>query len=181
MTHSSAIFLNCLLPTAYCLPCVSNIDGITLDCDGNILVASWTPARITRFEPTFTLPAETVISTGLNNPADIDVDMQHGLVCVPNAGNNTVVLPVLPGCENGVREEVGYQTIIAFPNPSDGMVRVDLPLLKPEPFMVLTEAGLLVASGTLRPGGLLDIHSLDAGTYIFDFANLKRYVRVVKN
>ena len=160
---------------------LSNIDGIALDCNGNILVASWSPARITRFEPTFTEAAETVISTGLNNPADIDVDVQHGVVCIPNAGSNTVILPVLPGCENGVAEEVGYKTINAFPNPTDGLVCVDLPVVKPEPFMVLTTEGLLVASGTLKPGGLLDVSSLAAGTYVFDFATLKRYVRVVKD
>jgi hypothetical protein len=160
---------------------LTNIDGITLDCNGNILVASWSPARITRFEPTFTQPAETVISSGLNNPADIAMDAQHGLVCIPNAGNNTVVLPELPGCENGVPDELSYRTINAFPNPTDGLVRVDLALEKPEPFMVLTKTGLLVASGTLKQGGLLNISSLAAGTYLFDFPGLKRYVRVVKD
>ncbi len=160
---------------------VGNIDGIALDCDGNILIASWSPARITRFEPTFTEPAETVVSSGLNNPADIDVDLQHGVICVPNAGDNTVVLPELTGCENAVGEHSAYSTITAFPNPADGLVRIDLPVSKPEPFMVLTEAGLLIASGTLMPGGLLDVRSLSTGTYIFDFAALKRYVRVVKN
>lgn len=160
---------------------LTNIDGITLDCDGNILVSSWTPARVTRFEPTFTQAAETVISSGLNNPADIDVDLVHGVVCIPNAGNNTVVLPELAGCANAVGEQAVYRTINAFPNPSDGLVRVDLPLNGPEPFMVLSEAGLLIASGTLRPGGLLDIRSLTTGTYLFDFVRLKRYVRVVKN
>jgi hypothetical protein len=160
---------------------LGNIDGITLDCNGNILVASWSPARITRFEPTFTAPAETVIGSGLNSPADIDMDTQHGVVCVPNAGSNTVVLPEVPGCENGVGGEIGYQTINAYPNPSDGLVRVDMPVTRAEPFMVLTEGGLLIASGTLRPGGLLDVSSLTSGIYLFDFARLKRYVRVVKN
>ena len=45
----------------------------------------------------------------------------------------------------------------------------------------VTEAGLLVASGTLHPGGLLDVSKLATGTYLFDFSRLKRYVRVVKN
>lgn len=159
---------------------LGNIDGITLDCAGNILVASWSPARISRFEPTFTQPVETLVSTGLSSPADIDMDVVHGVVCVPNAGSNTVVFPEVTGCANGLVEEAGYTTINAFPNPSDGLVRVDLPISAPQPFMVLNEAGLLIASGTLSPGGMLDISSLASGTYLFDFARLKRYVRVVK-
>lgn len=159
---------------------LGNIDGITLDCNGRILVSSWTPNRISRFENTFTEPAETIVGSGLSSPADIDFDAVHGRVCIPNGGNNTVIVPEVEGCANAVGEEAGYETIRAWPNPSDGLVRIDLPLSKPEPFMVLTESGLLIASGTLKPGGLLDVRSLAAGTYLFDFSGLKRYVRVVK-
>ncbi len=43
---------------------LTNIDGITIDCNGNFLVASWTPAAITRFESTFTQPGVTVSTAG---------------------------------------------------------------------------------------------------------------------
>ena len=160
---------------------LTNIDGITLDCNGNILVASWTPDRITRFENTFTAPAETVVGTGLNNPADIDFDAVNNRVCVPNAGNNTVVVPDVAGCVDAVLENTGYQTINAMPNPTDGLVRIELDLQEPQPFMVLNETGLLVASGTLNPRALLDVSSLNAGIYLIDLPRVKRYVRVVKH
>lgn len=160
---------------------LTNIDGITLDCNGNILVASWSPNRITRFEPTFTTPAETLIGSGLSSPADIDYDAIHNRVCIPNSGSNTVIVPQVDGCSNGISEEATYQTINAVPNPTDGLVRIDLDFNEPQPFMVLSEAGLLIASGTLKPRALLDVSSLAAGTYVIDFGRLKRYVRLVKN
>ncbi len=160
---------------------LGNIDGITLDCENRILVASWTPNRVTRFENTFTAPAETVVGSGLSSPADIDYDAVHGRVCIPNAGTNTVVVPEVQGCVTGIREEATYRTINAVPNPTDGLVRIDLDFNEAQSFMVLSEAGLLVASGTLKPGSLLDVSALSAGTYVIDFGRLKRYVRLVKN
>ncbi len=160
---------------------LGNIDGITLDCDGRLLVSSWTPNRISRFENTFTEPAETLIGSGLSSPADIDYDAVNSRVCIPNAGTNTVIVPSVAGCNTAIREEVSYQTINAVPNPTDGLVRIDLDFNEPQPFMVLTEAGLLVASGMLKPRALLDVSSLAAGIYLIDFGKLERYVRLVKN
>ncbi len=160
---------------------LGNIDGITLDCDGRILVSSWTPNRISRFENTFAAPAETLIGTGLSSPADIDYDVVHSRVCIPNGGTNTVIVPQVEGCSTVIREEASYQTINAVPNPTDGLVRIDLDFIEPQPFMVLSEAGLLVASGTLKPRALLDVSTLAAGIYVIDFGKLKRYVRLVKN
>ncbi|HRT53202.1 MAG TPA: hypothetical protein P5291_03920 [Flavobacteriales bacterium] len=159
---------------------LGNIDGITLDCNGDILVASWSPGRITRFEPSFTAPAGTVVGTGLSSPADIDYDDVHHVVCVPNSGNNTVVLPEVTDCSTSVGGNGTYRTINAYPNPADGRVRVDLPVSGPEPFLLMGPTGLLVGSGTLLPGGLLDVSTLPVGTYVFDFTGLMRYVRVVK-
>ncbi len=160
---------------------LGNIDGITLDCQGNILVASWSPNRVTRFENTFTAPPETIVGSGLSSPADIDYDAVHSRVCIPNAGTNTVLVPEVASCVDAISEEASYQTINAVPNPTDGLVRIDLDFNEPQPFMVLSEAGLLVASGTLKPRSLLDVSTLAAGIYVIDFARLKRYVRLVKN
>lgn len=163
---------------------VGNIDGVTIDCQGNIIVASWTPARLTSFEPTFTAPGSDLGATGLNNPADIDFDPVHGRVCVPNAGNNVVSFFSLPDCSVGVRDVPGadgYTTVLARPNPTDGLIHVDLQIAGPTPFMVLNERGLLVASGTLKPYGMLDVSNLATGVYLIDLPSIKRYVRVVKN
>lgn len=159
---------------------LGNIDGIVLDCQGRILVSSWTPARITRFEPTFTQPAETIVGTGLNQPADIDYDAENARVCVPNAGTNTVVLPDVTDCALGVVDGNGYKTVHAMPNPTDGLVRLGVEFSEPQPYMVLTEGGLLIAGGTLSPRALLDVSVLAAGIYLVDLPRLRRYVRIVK-
>jgi DNA-binding beta-propeller fold protein YncE len=159
---------------------LQNIDGITLDCDGAIMVSSWAPDHITRFDPGFT-NEEVVIQTGLVNPADIDYDPVNDRVCVPNTGNNTVVVLDVPFCGTGVPEQPGYRTVNAIPNPTDGLVSMDLDMEEPQPFLVFNERGLLVASGTLRPRAMLDVRTLAAGIYMIDLPRMKRFVRVVKN
>jgi DNA-binding beta-propeller fold protein YncE len=160
---------------------LGNIDGITLDCQGRLLVASWSPNQITRFENTFTQPAVVLVSTGLNQPADIDYDEVNNRVCIPNAGNNTVVLVDDGSCTTSVLEQPGYRTINAIPNPTDGLVSIDMDMEEPQPFMVFNQRGLLVASGTLRPRAMLDVRTLAAGIYMIDLPRIKRFVRVVKN
>ncbi len=160
---------------------LANIDGITLDCQGRLLVASWSPNQITRFENTFTQPAEVLMGTGLNHPADIDFDAVSNRICIPNAGSNTVVLVEVAGCSTSMLEQPGYRTINAIPNPTDGLVSIDLDMEEPQPFMVFNARGLLVASGTLRPRAMLDVRSLATGVYLIDLPRIRRFVRVVKN
>lgn len=159
---------------------LGNIDGITLDCQGRLLVSSWSPARITRFEPTFTQSPEPIVSTGLNQPADIDYDVVNARVCVPNAGTNTVVLPDVPGCDVGVGPAGGRQVLQAAPNPTDDTVRIGCEGDRPEPYRVLTEAGRIVTSGMLAPRALLDLGALAAGVYLVELPLSARIVRIVK-
>lgn len=159
---------------------LGNIDGIVLDCEGRILVSSWSPNRISRFENTFTETPETIQSAGLSSPADIDFDAAHAVVCVPNAGTNTVVLPEVPGCSTGVFNVPGYQTVNAVPNPTDGLVQLAMEFTETQPYVLYSERGLLVASGSLKPRMFLDLSTLPAGIYLVDLPQLKRYVRVVK-
>lgn len=157
---------------------VGSIDGVTIDCLGNFLIASWSPARITRFEPTFTQPGVNAGITGLSNPADIDFDTVHDRLCIPNAGSNTVVLADVD-CTNSIRERRTYTTRV-MPNPTSGLVRFDPPLQRTEPFMVLDVRGLLQAHGTLRANALLDLGDLPAGIYTILFTRRAEQVRVVK-
>ncbi len=162
---------------------VTNIDGITIDCMGYFIVSSWSPDHLTRFEPTFASAGVDMGVTGLNNPADIDFDAVHGHVCVPNSGSNTVTLAAVPDCSLGIHaanDGTGYVTVNAVPNPTDGLINIDLPLAEPTPFMVMNERGLLVASGTLKPRAMLDVSNLASGIYVIDLPRIKRYVRVVK-
>jgi sugar lactone lactonase YvrE len=157
---------------------VGNIDGVTIDCLGNFLIASWSPARITRFEPTFTQPGVNAGITGLSDPADIDFDTVHNRVCIPNSGSNTVLLADV-NCSNSIPESRTYTSRV-LPNPTDGMVRFDPPLQRAEPFMVLDARGLLQAHGTLRANALLDMEDMPAGIYTILFTRRAEQVRVVK-
>ncbi len=157
---------------------LGNIDGITMDCQGNFLVASWSPDRITRFEPTFTTAGVDLGVTGLNNPADIDFDEVNDRVCIPNTGTNSVILEEVD-CSTGVKEERSYSTRV-HPNPTRDIVRFDPPFKSIEPFMVVDGKGRLQATGTLRPGAALDLGDLPAGPYVILFTRLAEQVRVVK-
>lgn len=157
---------------------LANIDGVTIDCLGNFLVASWSPDRITRFEPSFNAAGVDLGVTGLNNPADIDFDEVNDRVCIPNTGTNSVILAVVE-CSTGVKEERSYSTRV-HPNPTRDIVRFDPPFKSLEPFMVVDGKGRLQATGTLRPGAALDLGDLPAGPYMILFTRLAEQVRVVK-
>lgn len=158
---------------------LANLDGITLDCQGRIIVSSWSPARISRFENTFSEPPVDLAVPGLNNPADIDFDPVNDRVCIPNSGNGTVVFADVSGCASGVKEPVQYAGFGIWPNPADDQLRPDLQLDHPEPFLVFNSRGMLVAGGTLSPFGLLNISQLRAGTYVLDFPGLRKRAKFV--
>lgn len=85
---------------------LSNIDGITLDCHGAIVVAAWggcsSGGCLRRFARPFTLASSAqVIIDGLSNPADIDYDWVSADIGVPQSGNNTASFHA-SGCEPAV-------------------------------------------------------------------------------
>ena len=67
---------------------LTNLDGVTIDCNGQFWVTSWTPDQLTQYDPSFALPGIPAVGVVLNNAADIDYDPVNNLVCVPNSGNN---------------------------------------------------------------------------------------------
>lgn len=158
---------------------LTNIDGITIDCLGNFLVASWSPDRITRYEPTFTQPGIDLGVPGLNNPADIDFDHVNNRICIPNSGNNTVTLHEL-SCNTGVAEAPVAEPLRAIPNPTAGLIRIEPPLSRDEAYILLDARGLLVGGGTIRSGALLDIGRLSNGPYTIEFTRTGQRLRVMK-
>ncbi len=65
-------------PTTLIQTSLTSIDGITLDCNGSIVVAAWSGCGtsggcLRRFDPPFTTTSPAlVVANGLSNPADID-------------------------------------------------------------------------------------------------------------
>lgn len=159
---------------------VGNIDGVTLDCQGRIIVSSWTPARLTRYENTFTQAPVVLLNTGLDNPADLDYDTVHDRVCVPNSGSNTVSLVDVVDCTTAIPEVPSYGTFTVWPNPTNGLLKLGLELPHSEPFLVYNVRGALVASGMLSPNGLLDITDLASGTYVVDVPALRKKATIVR-
>ncbi|HRD51940.1 MAG TPA: SMP-30/gluconolactonase/LRE family protein [Flavobacteriales bacterium] len=158
---------------------LGNCDGVTIDCLGNFLVASWSPTRISRFEPTFASAGVNLGVAGLSSPADIDFDHVNNKVCIPNSGNNTVVLHDID-CTLGVPSSAAPVPLRAIPNPTPGLVRLDPPLSRDEPYLLLDARGLLVGGGTLKQGAQLDISRLSKGMYTIELTRAKQRVRVVK-
>lgn len=144
---------------------VGNIDGITLDCEGQVLIASWSPARISRFtwgigSPTFA----NLNVPGLSNPADIDYDTVHDRVCIPNSGNNTVTLFDLGCVTTGVAELVP-PSITVYPNPGHDRVRFSGLTDGTWQASVFDARGVLVLQGGLGEGQELDVSKLAPGVY----------------
>jgi hypothetical protein len=53
-------------------------------------VNSWSPLRISRFDPDFSETPETIEAPGISNPADICYAKEIDTLAIPNSGNNTV-------------------------------------------------------------------------------------------
>ncbi|HQV39051.1 MAG: SMP-30/gluconolactonase/LRE family protein [Flavobacteriales bacterium] len=160
---------------------LGSIDGVTLDCQGRIIVASWEPDQLTRYENTFTeAPVVLMMDNGLDHPADLDYDTVHDRVCVPNSGNNTVSLVDVADCTTAVPEAAPYGTFMVWPNPTNGLLKLDLELKHAVPFLVFNVRGTLVASGTLSPNGLLDITELASGTYVVDVPVLRKKAVIIR-
>ncbi|MBK7382210.1 MAG: SMP-30/gluconolactonase/LRE family protein [Flavobacteriales bacterium] len=157
---------------------VTNIDGITIDCFGNFLIASWSPARITRYDPSFAGAGVDVGVPGLNNPADIDFDFVNQRICIPNAGNNTVTLHVV-SCMMGVPDVPKVLELRAIPNPTTGLIRIEPALTQNEGYLLLDARGLLIGGGSLRAGAMLDISALPRGLYTIEFPRTRQRMRVV--
>lgn len=159
---------------------LANLDGITLDCQGRILVSSWSPDRISQFEHTFSIPPVALAISGLDNPADIDFDEVNDRVCVPNSGNNTVVFAEVMDCVALVNGPDGPGSITVWPVPADGLLEVDLHLQHPETYRIFSTDGRMAAMGILEPMGRVNLLALAPGAYVLDIPSLGRRARFIR-
>lgn len=67
----------------------TNLDGLTMDNEGNIYVSSWGSNSVYRYDNSFTNPPE-LISSGHNGPADIFFNRLTNTLVIPNFNSNTV-------------------------------------------------------------------------------------------
>lgn len=160
---------------------VGNIDGINIDCEGRVLIASWSPARISRFTWGSTPVFENLGVPGLSNPADIDYDAVHHRVCIPNSGNHTVTLFDLACTSTDMDESAWTPTQRRIsPNPARDIVAVEPPFRTSEPYLLLNPRGSVIGGGTLGAGAQLDISPLAPGVYTMQFTRNGEWFRFVK-
>jgi hypothetical protein len=143
---------------------LGNIDGITIDCNGNFITANWSPARISRWAPNFQGGSVNLNVAGLGSPADIDFDAVNDRICIPNSGNNTVLL-VDVDCTTGL-EGPATAGWLLYPNPVLDGLHVEPPLPHRTAFLVIDQRGCIVARGDLEPGAMLDVSTLASGAYV---------------
>jgi len=151
---------------------LSNVDGIALDNLGRVYVSSWQPQRVTRFSDNYTV-TESIITTGLGNPADICYALAVDTLAVPNSSTNTVIYFGITSVS--VEEEMTEEAVLdIFPNPAadhatvrlrmpeSGLLRIDL----------LDASGKLVkvlANETVPAGGVqvpFLLHDVARGSYL---------------
>jgi hypothetical protein len=158
---------------------VGNIDGVTIDCDGNFLIASWSPARISRYEPTFSQAAVNMNVPGLSNPADIDFDQVNQRICIPNSGNNTVVLHDYDCLTSGLATMHAGQALRVYPNPAAYQVQLEPAPTHALAYLLLDAHGRPVREGVYRPGMGIGVAGLASGTYSLHLPSEGRTLRVV--
>lgn len=135
---------------------VGSIDGITLECHGLVVISSWSPNRISRFEWGIVSPQfEDLMVPGLSQPADIDFDTVHDRICIPSGGNDQVILFDLADCA----------TAVPGPSPSDAFtvsltedgraLRFQGLPLEATAYRLLDVTGRLLDAGRLRTTVLL--------------------------
>jgi DNA-binding beta-propeller fold protein YncE len=157
---------------------LGNIDGVTIDCHGNFITSSWSPARITRWDPTFASPGVNMNVSPLGNPADIDFDAVNQRICIPNSSAGTVTFHEVD-CSTGIRTPTS-NPLMVVPNPVSDLMHVQPPFTRPAPYILLDARGLLLGGGTLQPNAVLDVSGLAQGSYVLHFTGSGRQVRFVK-
>jgi DNA-binding beta-propeller fold protein YncE len=103
---------------------MGNIDGIVLDNSGRVCISTWQPQRITRYSENFS-QTETILSSGLGNPADICYAHGVDTLAIPNSSTSQVIF--LGFSSTSVEESaLNIEGISLYPNPAADMVRLTL-------------------------------------------------------
>ncbi|MDA0973277.1 MAG: T9SS type A sorting domain-containing protein [Bacteroidetes bacterium] len=123
---------------------LGNMDGIDIDGNGDFYVSSWSPQRITKFSSDFST-SETVVSTGLANPADISYSIENNVLGVANSGNETLSLFAFePTGLDDLSTDAFHSKL--FPNPmvSSSLLQFELGSVKALDIRILDLSGRVV-------------------------------------
>lgn len=146
----------------------SNCDGITRDNAGYWYATSWGNNSLIRWTPAFTTP--TVVMSGLNSPADIDINTAGDSIAIPNSGGTTVVF--YTGITTGiVNPEISSFTILPNPANENCLITFGTPQFNSE--AIVTDMRGRIVRGVRFSGDklLLERGDLDSGIYLLNIAN----------
>ncbi len=119
---------------------VGNIDGIDADGDGNWYIASWSPARITKYNNDFTT-SEVITVPGINNPADICYAPETDTLAIP--GGNQVLFVGFASTSVGIEEE-NFENHRVFYSSGFPVVQFELSAGQDVQFDILDISGRVV-------------------------------------
>ncbi len=148
-------------------------DGIDNDSQNNFYVSSWSPTRISRFDPTFTMTPEIIEAPGIDSPADICYAQEIDTLAIPNSGNSTVTFVDL-GSTTGLIESLDIADFRILGNPISDQTQFKFELTK----SALVDLRILdingkeinsLVSGERSPGNYTVLMSgieLSVGTYL---------------
>lgn len=154
---------------------LGNCDGIDDDNYGHYYVSSWSPARITQFDATFTNTPVTITAPGITSPADIGYAKQIDTLAIPN-GNNTVTF--IGFAPLGIKDETANAfNLLLAPNPVTEKSYFSFDLKSPAhvSLKIVSDSGkevLILLNEKLNAGKhrvLLNGITLTKGNYIFNF------------
>jgi len=101
---------------------ISQMDGITIDQNGNYYVSSWNDNAIYKFDPLFK-DSPIQISNGHYGPADIFYDIQNDVLAIPNFNSNAVNLMNMSPLQTGL--DLNPNEIKIYPNPTSGLFTIN--------------------------------------------------------
>jgi hypothetical protein len=159
-----------------------NLDGITLDCSGNVYFSSWQTTSVYRYDSTFTNPA-TPIYQNPNGPADIYFNCIKNELAIPVMWSNAVIILSMNSPVDEPRLAVPEEIRLNqnYPNPFNPLTTISFTLPKACEVKLalydvlgrMTDKACLVPTGTLSAGQheiVFDGSDLPSGIY---FARLE--------
>lgn len=123
---------------------LNQLDGITLDTDGNCYVSSWADDAVYKFDLGFN-DGPKIFSNNHSGPADIFYTPEFNLIAIPNFKSNTIDLIEIG--ENRVEDEMNPYEIKVFPNPTTGGFSISFYLKKAESVKIffMNKSGLVLS------------------------------------
>ncbi|HQV51754.1 MAG: T9SS type A sorting domain-containing protein [Flavobacteriales bacterium] len=156
---------------------LSNIDGITRDCFGNLYLASWTPDAITRLE--IASGTQTNMGWTVANPADIDFDAVNSLICIPNTSTSTVTLETVDDCITGVADLSAIGGLTISPNPTTNTIQI-ANTTNARTYRIMDSASRVVLSGKIPSNATIDVSGLSPGVYMLALDKTAQFSRFVR-